>query len=93
MDPTPPTDSTNPTWVPLIGSVEVVVLRSNPVLIHGDAYVDLVAAPEDAPPAPFRIPAHQFDHRGEGSSPKPGDRLRLHLLMSQVDRVDVLSTA
>lgn len=70
-------------WVPLIGSVEVVVRQASPLSIHGDAYVDVLAAPEGAAASPFRIPAHQF-----GSLPIPGDRLRLHLLMSQVDRVE-----
>lgn len=78
----------SPTWIPLVGAVEVVVDRVTPVSIHGDPYVDLVVAPDGGAPAAFRVAAQQFE-----SSPAPGDRVRLHLLMSQVDRVETLPSA
>ena len=74
-----------PAWLPLVGDVAVVVRQAAPVSIHGDAYVDLLAGPEGEAPTGLRVPAHHFP-----TLPATGDRLRLHLLMRQVDRVDIL---
>lgn len=73
----------SPAWLPLVGDVEVVVRQAAPVSIHGDAYVDLLAGPDGETPTGLRVPAHHFQ-----SFPAVGDRLRLHLLMRQVDRVE-----
>jgi len=73
----------SPAWLPLVGDVEVVVRQAAPVSIHGDAYVDLLAGPDGEAPTGLRVPAHHFR-----SFPAAGDRLRLHLLMRQVDRVE-----
>lgn len=70
-------------WLPLVGSVEVEVHDARAISIHGDGYVDLLAAPPGATPMPLRVA-----HAAIGGVPKQGDRLRLHLLMSQVDRVE-----
>lgn len=80
-------------WVPLVGHVDVVVLQASPVAIHGDPYLDLLAAPEGGRPTAFRVPAHQFGPAGIADAPSAGDRVRLHLLMSQVDRVEPLAEA
>lgn len=70
-------------WLPLVGSVEVEVHDARGTSIHGDLYVDLLVAPPGAPPWPLRVPQASV-----GVVPQRGDRLRLHLLMSQVDRVE-----
>lgn len=78
----------NAPWMPLVGTVDVEVHDARAISIHGDGYVDLLAAPPGAEPAPFRIMASAI-----GGVPQRGDRLRLHLLMSQVDRVERLDPA
>ncbi|MGA0873068.1 MAG: hypothetical protein ACO3SJ_09350 [Phycisphaerales bacterium] len=75
-------------WMPLVGAVDVEVHDARAISIHGDGYVDLLASPPGAEPAPFRVMASAI-----GGVPQRGERLRLHLLMSQVDRVERLDPA
>ena len=70
-------------WLPLVGSVEVEVHDARGTSIHGDLYVDLLVAPSGAAPIPLRVAQSAL-----GTVPQRGERLRLHLLMSQVDRVE-----
>lgn len=70
-------------WLPLVGSVEVEVHEARGTSIHGDLYVDLLVAPPAAAPIPLRVAQSALD-----AMPQRGERLRLHLLMSQVDRVE-----
>ena len=67
--------------LPMMGEVEVVVRSARSTSIHGDLYHDLVVDPSDGSPAEaIRVPAHLC-----AAAPRPGDRLRLRMLMSQVD--------
>lgn len=73
-------------WLPLVGSVEVIVRDWRPVSIHGDRYLDLLVSPDDRPPIPLRVPATAC-----ATSPTTGARVRLTLLMRQVERVELLA--
>ncbi|MBM4106641.1 MAG: hypothetical protein FJ257_10235 [Phycisphaerae bacterium] len=75
-----------PAWLPLVGVIEVVVREVRPVSIHGDQYLDLVVSPDGREVALVRAPLAAC-----ATPPRGGDRVRLHLLMRQVDRVERLA--
>lgn len=72
-----------PAWLPLVGSIKVVVREVRPVSIHGDQYLDLVVSPDGREVALVRAPLAVCV-----APPRGGDRIRLHLLMRQVERVE-----
>lgn len=71
--------------LPMLGDVEVTVEASRPVSIHGDAYHDLQVRPDGEAPTVVRIPAHVL-----AAAPDDGARVRLSLLMGQVQSAEVL---
>jgi len=74
--------------LPLLGSIDVTVLGSTPVEIHGDRYADLVVEAVGAASGGrerLRVAAHQTSRM-----PQPGDRLRVRFLLGQVDGVEIL---
>lgn len=71
--------------LPLLGSIDVTVLGSTPVEIHGDRYADLVVEGVDGARERLRVAAHQAPR-----APQPGDRLRVRFLLGQVDGVEIL---
>lgn len=75
----------NPEWLPLVGVVDVIVAEAVAIAIHGDVYIDLMAAPEGRAPVAMRVAGHHLP-----APPPVGTRLRVHLLMSQIDRVEIL---
>ncbi|MBL9150818.1 MAG: hypothetical protein JNM94_19185 [Phycisphaerae bacterium] len=73
--------------LPLLGSIDVTVLGSTPVEIHGDRYADLVVEVVGGGSGRerLRVAAHQVSR-----APQPGDRLRVRFLLGQVDGVEIL---
>ncbi|MFO0829987.1 MAG: hypothetical protein U0572_17730 [Phycisphaerales bacterium] len=70
--------------LPIAGRVDATIAQVVPVTIHGDRYVDLVldhAQGRDA----ARVPLHAFARH-----PAVGDRVRLTVLLGQVDSVEHL---
>jgi len=68
--------------LPLLGEVEVVIEASRPVSIHGDAYHDLQVRTDGGDSTVVRVPAHVL-----AAAPDAGTRIRLSLLMGQVQSV------
>ena len=83
-----------PTPVPTFGTLEGTIVGVSPASIHGDIYYDALILPVDSAPAEqlseadirdaswhARIPSHLL---GGGPIPSPGDRVRLTILLGQV---------
>lgn len=70
--------------LPLVGSIDAVVTGLAPVVIHGDRYVDLALAHAGGRDA-VRVALHLFPRH-----PEVGDRMRVRLLLGQVDAVELL---
>ncbi len=70
--------------LPLVGTVEATVTAIAPVSIHGDRYLDC-ALLIDAERIAVRVPLHSF-----GRHPNIGDRVRLKILLGQIDAVEFL---
>jgi hypothetical protein len=77
---------TDAEWMPLVGSIEVEVHEVRELSIHGDPYVDLLVSPPGAATAAAVRTMRSLLPR----VPARGDRVRLHLLMRQVDRVELV---
>lgn len=76
--------------LPIAGEIEVVVGSANPVLIHGDAYLDLaIFASGDQQATMVRVPARTFppDAKGQPWTPSVGERIVVRVLLGQVDGV------
>ena len=76
--------------LPIAGTADVTVSTASPVSIHGDLYLDLqVSVDGDSSPTMLRVPAHAMPAGADGARrvPAAGDRLRLHVLLGQVDAV------
>jgi len=71
--------------LPLVGSVEAIVTAVADALIHGDRYHDLALATDRGRVA-VRVAAHAAPRR-----PAAGDRVRVHLVLGQVDRLEFLA--
>ena len=83
-----------PTPVPTFGTIEGTIVGVSPASIHGDIYYDVLILPFGSPLAEHlseaairdaschaRIPSHLL---GGGPIPSPGDRVRLTILLGQV---------
>jgi hypothetical protein len=70
--------------LPLVGTVEVTLVGIVPATLHGDRYLDCTIEAAGGREA-VRIPLHAFRRH-----PQPGDRLRLGVLLGQVDSVEIL---
>lgn len=71
--------------LPLAGHLDVTVTATAPVVIHGDRYVDL-AIEADGQRTAVRVPMHALSRM-----PQAGDRVRLKVLLGQVDTVEFLA--
>ncbi len=80
--------------LPLMGTFEGTVVGVAPVSIHGDVYYDVLLWPAGSPvpedeasirsgATHARVPSHLCD----GQPPRPGQRLRLAMLLGQVSGV------
>jgi hypothetical protein len=80
--------------LPLIGTVQAVVLSVTPVSIHGDTYIDLLVQTREqagtASGSRFRVPTHAL---ADGREPAPGSVVELQLLMQQVTALRILGDA
>jgi hypothetical protein len=70
--------------LPLVGSIDAVVTALAPVVIHGDRYVDLALAHQGGRDA-LRVALHLLPRH-----PEVGDRVRVRLLLGQVDAIELL---
>lgn len=71
--------------LPLAGHLDATVTGTAPVVIHGDRYVDM-AIEAGRERAAVRVPLHVLSRM-----PEVGDRVRLKVLLGQVDAVDFLT--
>ena len=78
-DPRSPSDA--PPIPPFVGDIAAEVVHVAPVSIHSDVYYDLILrhAPDSDQGLRIRAPAHACPR-----PPKPGDRVRISLLLGQV---------
>lgn len=70
--------------LPLVGNLDATITGLAPVVIHGDRYVDL-ALEHDGGRDAVRVPLHLFPRH-----PEVGDRVRVRLLLGQVDGIELL---
>jgi len=76
--------------LPIAGTVDVTIATASPVSIHGDLYLDLQVTVDGGSDATMlRVPAHVMPPGDDGTRrvPAAGDRLRLQVLLGQVDSV------
>ncbi|MDZ4828978.1 MAG: hypothetical protein SGJ09_02110 [Phycisphaerae bacterium] len=71
--------------LPLVGSIEAVFAHITPVVIHGDRYLDVVIDHAEGRDV-ARVPLHAFARH-----PEIGGRVRLKILLGQVDSVELLT--
>ena len=71
--------------LPIAGHLDVTVTATAPVIIHGDRYVDL-AIEADGQRTAVRVPMHALSRM-----PEVGNRVRLKVLLGQVDAVEFLA--
>lgn len=71
--------------LPLVGTIEATVTAVAAVIIHGDRYLD-VAIEADGRRTALRVPQHACPRL-----PEPGDRVRLKLLLGQVDSLEFVT--
>jgi hypothetical protein len=69
--------------LPIVGNIDATITALQPVVIHGDRYVDLALAHEGGRDL-VRVAMHLFPRH-----PEIGDRVRLRLLLGQVDGVEL----
>lgn len=68
--------------LPMMGAVDATVTAVTETLIHGDRYLDLALATASGRVA-VRVSRSACDR-----PPSPGSRVRLHVLLGQVDRLE-----
>ena len=71
--------------LPLVGTIDATVAHVSPVSIHGDRYLDVVVDHENGRDV-ARVPLHCFSRH-----PDIGTRVRLKILLGQVDAVELLA--
>lgn len=71
--------------LPLVGHLEASVTAIAPVIIHGDRYLDL-AIEAGGKRSAIRVAMHALPRM-----PVVGDRIRIKVLLGQVDAVEFLS--
>jgi hypothetical protein len=70
--------------LPMMGAVDATVTAVTETLIHGDRYLDLAIATASGRVA-VRVSRSACDR-----PPSPGSRVRLHVLLGQVDRLETV---
>jgi hypothetical protein len=70
--------------LPMMGAVDATVTAVTETLIHGDRYLDLAIATASGRVA-VRVSRSACDR-----PPQPGSRVRLHVLLGQVDRLETV---
>ena len=70
--------------LPMMGAVDATVTAVTETLIHGDRYLDLALATASGRVA-ARVSRSACDR-----PPSPGARVRLHVLLGQVDRLETI---
>lgn len=70
--------------LPLVGHLDATVTAADQVIIHGDRYLDL-AIEAGGKRSAIRVPMHAMPRL-----PEPGDRVRLKVLLGQVDSLEFL---
>jgi hypothetical protein len=68
----------------MMGAVDATVTAVTETLIHGDRYLDLAIATASGRVA-VRVSRSACDR-----PPSPGSRVRLHVLLGQVDRLETV---
>ena len=70
--------------LPMMGAVDATVTAITETLIHGDRYLDLAIVTASGRVA-VRVSRSACDR-----PPSPGSRVRLHVLLGQVDRLETV---